>query len=163
MHPPPALRRMSVSSQWRPGPPCRAGCTRPVPARRCSREPDAPLCAPPSPSQSCCLSYLLDLGPLAPPLVGGPPSSTALHTVGARSARALPQSLVRGTAPRNAEQEPWRPAHLAGPLQTGAPHLPEPASLLWAPCGGCLPACSPQPCISWVFQEETSVLAAPWS
>lgn len=65
-----------------------------------------PLSLHPPASQSCCLSYLLDPCPLAPPLVGGPPSSTALHTAGAQSARALLQSLVRGTAPRNAAQEP---------------------------------------------------------
>lgn len=72
-----------------------------------AQEPNAPLCAPPSPSYSpaVCLTSRT-FCPLAPPLVGGPPCSTALHTVGAQSALALLQALVRGTAPRNAPQEP---------------------------------------------------------
>lgn len=61
------------------------------------------------PARHTVLLSVLPLGPsapLAPPLVGGPPCSTALHTVGAQSALALLQALVCGTAPRNAPQEP---------------------------------------------------------
>lgn len=132
-----SLRCMSFALWWRPEPHFAAELG--APGR--SPPPTAPPWPPPSPPRPPADSLTSwTFCPWSRPLGGGLPSSTAVRIVGAWSPLALVQSFVHSTAPRNASLEPSGQHTLTRPLQTGPPHLPKPASVLWGPWGAaCLP------------------------